>query len=403
MKWVLGTILVMICVSTAYAERANLFINLYGINPDTDWNYEIRIQSAATRLERQAEYLQRPDVASDERRSFGRRIKLENVFFDTEHPAILILISASPSSGEKQGETLHLFEAEVAAGANVTIKLDTMRAHSDKEDAIQNGFPFYHAGRRVSVDANNLVAPLNATREIVRVLEPGPKGWDSIYSVYQENALLISRNTNVLREIINVLHDYSENGANEGFLDFYLVFLEKMIRQDFGDNQYTDNQSLMDTYFIQDLSTLVEEKPQLAYERMIEVLEALDNQEKFEDCLSVATTFFNSIATDVASNPDFWLQRSKGSLGVEIVNGMIASTHCAQKLYSIQDDRGSRQDVKGGAYFIVSQGGINIDYARSFVSLLDAFEANDVLTTSNRSLLEFKFHYQQELSVQVGG
>lgn len=407
MKKLLGTIFVMLLANTAIAERANLFINLYGVNPDTNWNYQVRIQSAATRLERQAEYLQRPEVASDERRSFGRRIKLENVFFDSEHPAILILISASPESGDKRGVEyffpLHRFEAVVADGANLTVNLDTMRAYSDKKDAVQNGYPFYEAGRRVSINAENLVAPLNATREIVRVLKPSPKGWQSIYSIYQENALLISQNDDVLREIINVLHDYSEINADEGFLNFYLVFLEKMIRQDFGDNQFTNNQTLIDTYFLQELSNLVKEKPKLAYDRMIEVLEALDSQEKFDDCLGIATTFFDSIATSVTTETDFWLQQSKDLLGVEIVNGMIASTHCAQKLYSIKDDSGSRQDVKGGAKFIVSQGGSRIDYARSFVGLLDTLQTNGVLTTSNRSILEFKFHYQQEISAQVGG
>lgn len=227
---VLLTITLCSLASVASATRANLFIDLYGINPDTNWTYTVRVLAGATLLDRPAEYLQRPQVADDSKRPYGRRIKLEDVFFAPAHETTLISIIARPQNQEdvELYFPLHILsEPQVRSGQNITLNSDTMRATSDVDDAIANGFPFYDRDRLVSIESGNLVAPLTAVREIVRSYKFGAVSWERIYSLFNENALKISQEPEVSREVINILHTYSESNTNEGFTQFYLLYFRK--------------------------------------------------------------------------------------------------------------------------------------------------------------------------------
>lgn len=173
--------------------------------------------------------------------------------------------------------------------------------------------------------------------------------------------------------------------------------------KNFGDLARTSDYKLMDEYFVQEFTDVARNHPRVAFSRMIEAIQTLDNNTRYMDCLDVSQTFFSSISRDLSHNLNIWQELNQTQLAKEIINGLIASTHCAQKLYAISDENAARSNISEGAKFIVGYGEEGISYAQSFVGLIRDLSNKSVLKIDNRSVTDFEYFYSQELTERFGG
>ncbi|MBF9028969.1 hypothetical protein HKCCE3408_01055 [Rhodobacterales bacterium HKCCE3408] len=392
-----------VSVLQAQAEQVNLFIDLYGVRPHGDWRFEVYTHAGAGLQNPPIEYRTAPPYIPtiEDRLDYGIRIRASNVFVAPEAAAILVFVSATSLSRSDEGGEVFYFPIHYLTGvpsddANWTLYSTTVRAFSDSQIAIRNSFPFLDRGESVQITRENISLAINSIRWIVRFLSPDDERWDDVFLVYQENAELIAQDTEMLREILRILHDYAERDVSDGFFDFYIRFLLKMVQQDLGTILRVDEETLMNDYFWNEIAEIVSNRPTIAFPLINDLLEAYGGSSQFRECITLSTHFFLNLQVELLEQEDVWLSMDQEQLEDELRYALIAATVCAQQLYVKEVEDGSRGNVAGGANFIVNHGGVGREFAEAFVDILDMLEELGI-NIDSRSISDFRYHYGQEI------
>ena len=392
----------------AFAERANLLINLTGLNPDSDWFFDAKIIAGADRLDRPAELTQQPQNMRVNRLNSGVQVQMNDVYFDGTDAVSLISLVAyqQDPDGTRRIELyfpVHLFEGRVANQRNITIDAINMRGTTNSSLAARQSFPFRNADDEpVTISDANLVAALNAVREIARRPDLNDTVWSEIFLSIQQNSSLIAQRNDVLRKIVDILNEYKEVNETDAFVRFYMVFLRKMVLEELGERIRLNDSALINDYFRDEVSTMATANPQVAYAEMNDMLAAFESAKSYERCIRVAHAFQRGITQSLAADPDWWLAQPRRTLATEIYNGLIAGTRCAQLSYAEKVGSGTQADVVGGAAYTVTQMPFGLEYATSFVDLVDAFQESDVLSMEREEITKFDFFYTLETNRALG-
>ncbi|UWQ59423.1 hypothetical protein K3722_04675 [Leisingera caerulea] len=402
-------IFIFICFpSLAVAERANLSIQTYGLNPDSDWRFDVKIIAGANQLERPAEYTQQPTNFQLRPTRSGVQVRLSNVFFPNASSASLISLVAyqADQSGKRTIELffpVHKIDVRVTNGANVTFDKVTMTGTTNSSLAARRSFPLKGSdGQSVRISNRNLVTALNAVREIARRPELNSTVWGEIFLAIQTNTSLIAQRNDVLRKIVDILNEYKEVNETDAFARFYLLFLRKMVLEELGETIRLNDTALINDYFRDEVSALALSNPKVAYAEMNEMLSAFEKAKNYERCIRVAQAFQEGIKLSVISDPDWWFSQSSRILAAEIYNGLIGGTRCAQLSYVEADDKGSRSDAEGGAKYTVNTMLFGSDYATSFVEMVAAFKEKQILSMRHEEIEKYNFFYNQETKKALG-
>lgn len=392
----------------AIAERANLFIQTYGLNPSSDWQFNVKIIAGADQLERPAEFTQQPSNFQLRSTRSGIQIQLTDIFFSGPSSASLISLIAyqENDAGDRTVELffpVHIMNVNVANGENLTFDTVTMSGTTDSSRAARRSYPLKGSdGQSVTINNENLVAALNAVREIARRPNLNSTVWDEIFLAIQTNTALIAQRNDVLRKIVDILNEYKEVNQTDAFARFYLLFLRKMVLEELGETIRLNDAALINDYFRDEVSALASSNPKIAYAEMNEMLSAFEKAKSYERCIRVAQAFQRGIKLSVSSDPDWWRSQSSRILAAEIYNGLIGGTRCAQLSYAEVDDDGSRSDVEGGATYTVNTMQFGLDYATSFVEMVETFKENQILNMDQEEIAKFNFFYDLETKKALG-
>ena len=402
-------LLIFICSpSLAVAERANLFIQTYGLNPNSDWQFDVKIIAGADQLERPAEFTQQPTNFQLRPTRSGVQVRLSNVFFSDASSASLISLVAyqADQSGNRTIELffpVHKIDLRVTNGENLTFDTVTMTGATNSSLAARRSFPLKGSdGQNVSISNGNLVTALNAVREIAGRPDLNSTVWDEIFLAIQTNTSLIAQRNDVLRKIVDILNEYKEVNETDAFARFYLLFLRKMVLEELGETIRLNDAALINDYFRDEVSALALSNPKVAYAEMNEMLSAFEKAKNYDRCIRVAQAFQQGIKLSVISDPDWWRSQSRRLLAAEIYNGLIGGIRCAQLSYVEVDDNGSRSDAEGGAQYTVNTMPFGLDYATSFVEMVTVFEANQILGMRQEEIEKFDFFYDRETKKALG-
>ena len=256
-------ILIFICLpGFSFAERANLSIQTYGLNPTSDWQFDVKIIAGADQLERPAEFTQQPTNFQLRPTRSGVQVRLSNVFFSDANSTSLISLVAYQvdQSGNRTIELffpVHKMDVSVTNGQNVTFDTVTMTGTTNSSLAARRSFPLKGSdGQSVSINNGNLVTALNAVREIARRPDLNGTVWNEIFLAIQTNTSLIAQRNDVLRKIVDILNEYKNVNETDAFARFYLLFLRKMVLEELGETIRLNDAALINDYFSDEVSAL---------------------------------------------------------------------------------------------------------------------------------------------------
>lgn len=205
---------------------------------------------------------------------------------------------------------------------------------------------------------DNIVQSLNSVQKLVEEGYVGPNEWKDIYFLFQRNmGFFSSTGPRDFARVLRLLRSYSRTSSDIGFPAFYAEFLTQLVNLEVAG--ILPEGDKIEKYVYDELSFIIGDSEKFtivsggvygSFSQADRALGAYFGRREFEICVALAPSALRSFSVALSDS-----SVDKNSLFTNMISTILTSTTCAQYLFVNKgDERASKNDVEGGASFLIS-------------------------------------------------